>query len=68
MFVPLFPFPVPIQHGSNTNYRPAPPAAPRSESRRCDLCQSQEEKQTDLPTHLKVANRSGLVAQTLVRG
>ena len=28
MFVPLFPFPVPIQHGSNTNYRPAPPAAP----------------------------------------
>ena len=40
-----------------------PPTEPRFESRRCDLCQSQEEKQTDLPTHLKVANRSGLVAE-----
>src|SRR5699024_1276478 len=31
--------------------------------RRCDSCQSQGEKKTDSPTHLKVANRSGLVAE-----
>ena len=68
MFVPLFPFSVPIQHGSNTNYRPTPPAAPRPETRRCALAETEGEKKTDSLTHLKVANRSGLVAQTLVRG
>ena len=36
--------------------------------RRCDLSQSRGEKRPIFPTHLKVANRSGLVAQTLVRG
>ena len=68
MFVPLFPFPVPIQHGSNTNYRPAPPAAPRSESRKCDLCKSRREKKTDSSTCLKVANRSGSVSEALFGG
>ena len=53
MFVPLFPFPVPIQHGSNTNYRPTPPAAPRPETRRCDFCHSPGEKKTDSLTNSK---------------
>ena len=36
------------------------PAAPRPESRRCALSYSPGRKKTSLPTHLKVANRSGL--------
>ena len=56
----LFPSP---SSGNSSCPLIGPPTEPRFESRRCDLCQSQEEKQTDLPTHLKVANRSGLVAE-----
>ena len=61
----LFPSP---SSGNSSCPLIGPPTEPRFESRRCDLCQSQEEKQTDLPTHLKVANRSGLEAETLSRG
>ena len=39
------------------------PAAPRFENRRCDPAKTEGEKKTDSPTHLKVANRSGLVAE-----
>ena len=46
----------------------APPAAPRFENRECDLCHPRGEKKTDSPTHLKVANRSELEAETLSRG
>ena len=45
-----------------------PPTAPRFETRRCALCQSRGEKKTDSPTHLKVANRSGFVVETLLGG
>ena len=41
----------------------APPAAPRFENRRCALSYSPGRKKTDSPTHLKVANRSGLVVE-----
>ena len=43
-------------------------AAPQFENRECDLCHPRGEKKTDSPTHLKVANRSELVAETLSRG
>ncbi len=56
----LFPSP---SSGNSSCPLIGPPTEPRFESRRCDLCQSQEEKQTDLPTHLKVANRSELEAE-----
>ena len=56
----LFPSP---SSGNSSCPLIGPPTEPRFESRRCDLCQSQEEKQTDLPTHLKVANRPRLVAE-----
>ena len=39
------------------------PAAPRFENRRCDPAKTEGEKKTDSPTHLKVANRSGLVVE-----
>ena len=45
-----------------------PPAAPRPESRRCALSYSPGRKKTSLPTHLKVANRSGFVVETLLGG
>ena len=35
------------------------PAAPRIESRKCDLCQSPGEKKTDSPTNLKWQIRLG---------
>ena len=38
---------------------PVRPAAPRFESRRCDLCQSWGEDEPDSLRYLKVANRSG---------
>ena len=47
---------------------PVRPAAPRFESRRCDLCQSWGEDEPDSLRYLKVANRSGTAAQTLSGG
>ena len=47
---------------------PVRPAAPRFESRRCDLCQSWGEDEPDSLRYLKVANRSGTEAQTLSGG
>ena len=44
------------------------PAAPRFENRRCDPTKTEGEKKTDSPTHLKVANRSGFVVETLLGG
>ena len=44
------------------------PAAPRFENRRCDPAKTEGEKKTDSLTHLKVANRSELEAETLSRG
>ena len=45
-----------------------PPAAPRIDSRKCSLDRTKGKNKTDLPTQLKVANRSIFVAQTLSRG
>ena len=42
---------------------PVRPAAPRFESRRCDLCQSWGEDEPDSLRYLKVANRSFSVAE-----
>ena len=47
---------------------PVRPAAPRFESRRCDLCQSRGEDKPDFLRYLKVANRFGTAAQTLSGG
>ena len=60
------PAPYPAQKQHEPLVRP--PAAPRPETRRCALAETEGEKKTDSPTHLKVANRSGLVAQTLSGG
>ncbi len=40
-----------------------PPSEPRIESRECSLDETRGKNKTDLPTQLKVANRSGFVAE-----
>ena len=48
--------------------KPNPPAAPRISSRKCFSGKALGENKARLPTQLKVANRSRLVAETLSRG